>query len=118
MLRASLLPGTISDYSAKQRLLDTLDIKLKRDVKPHIISDTSFDELVAIAEKRGAIAYSTGLYSTRNQHTNAVSNAVTQPRTKDTRNNTQGYHQRSSNNTSQYNKIPPYEKERHKREGA
>jgi len=30
----------------------------------------------------------------------------------------QGHHQPSSNNTSQYNKVPPYEKERHKREGA
>jgi len=81
-LRESLPPGTISEYSAKQRLLDTMDIKLKRDVKPHITSDTSFDKLVEIAEKRDAIAHSTGLYGTRNQHTNLVSNAVTQPRTK------------------------------------
>jgi len=117
-LRDSLPPGTISDYLAKQRLLDAMDIKLKRDVKPHITSDTSFDELVEIAQTRDAIAHSTGLYGTRNQHTNAVSNAVTQPRPKDTRNNTQGHHQRSSNNISQYNKVPPHEKERRKREGA
>jgi len=95
-----------------------MDIKLKRHVKPHITSDTSFDELVEIAEKRDAIAHSTGLDGTRNQHTNAVSNAVTQPRPKDTRNNTQGHHQWCSNNTSQYNKGPPHEKERRKIEGA
>jgi len=117
-LRDSLPPGTISDYSAKQSLLDTLDIKLKLDVKSHITSDTSFDELVEIAERRDAIAHSTGLYGTRNPHTNAVSNAVTPPIPKDTRNNNQGYHQRFSNNTSQYNKVLPYEKERRKREVA
>ena len=41
-LRDSLPPGTISDYSAKQGLPNAMDIKLKRDVKPHMISDTSF----------------------------------------------------------------------------
>ena len=70
-----------------------MDIKLKQDVKQHITSDTSFNELVEIAEKGDALANSTGLYGTRNQHTNAVSNAVTQPRPEDTRNHTQGYHQ-------------------------
>ena len=69
-----------------------MDIKLKRDVNPHITPDTTFDELVELAGKSDAIAHSTGLYGTRNQHTNAVSNAVTQPRPKDTRNNTQRHH--------------------------
>ena len=101
--RDRVLPGTISDYSANQRLLDAMDIKLKQDVKQHITSDTLFDDWVEIAEQRDAIAHSRGLYSTRNQYTNAVSNAVTHPRPKDTRNKNQGHHQRSSNNTSQYN---------------
>ena len=79
-LRDSLPQGTISDYSAKQRLLDALDIKLKREVKPHITADTSFDQLVEIAEKRDPIAHSTGLYGNRNQHSNAVSNAVIPPK--------------------------------------
>jgi len=35
-LRDSLPLGMISHYLAKQRLLDAMDIKLKRDVKPHI----------------------------------------------------------------------------------
>ena len=95
-----------------------MDIQLKRDVKPHINSDTSCDELVEITEKRDPIAYSTRLYGTRNQHTNAISNAVTHSRPKDTRNKNQGHHQRSSNNTSQYNKVPPHERKRCKREGA
>ena len=51
-LRDSLPQGTISDYSAKQRLPDAMDIKLKWEVKSHITADTSFDELVEIAEKR------------------------------------------------------------------
>ena len=46
-----------------------MDIKLKGDVKPHITADTSFDQLVEIAEKRDAIAHSTGLYGRQNLHT-------------------------------------------------
>src|ERR1700743_1190892 len=91
-LRDSLPQGTISDYSAKQRLLEAMDIKLKREVKPHITADTSFDQLVEIAEKRDAIAHSTALYGNRNQHSNAVSNAVIPPKTKETRNKNQGTH--------------------------
>ena len=74
ILRDSLPQGMISDYSAKHRLLDAMDIKLKHEVKPHITADNSFDELVEIAEKRDAIAHFTGLYGNRNQHSNAVSN--------------------------------------------
>ena len=59
ILRDSLPQGTISEYWAKQRLLDAMDIKLKREVKPHITADTSFDELVEIAEKPDAITLST-----------------------------------------------------------
>ena len=61
-LRDSLTLGTISDYSAKQRLLDAMDIRLKREVKPHITADTSYDQLVEIAEKTDTIAHSTGLH--------------------------------------------------------
>ena len=42
-----------------------MDIKLKQKVKPHITADTSFHELVEIAEKRQAITHSTELYGTR-----------------------------------------------------
>jgi len=111
-LRDSLPAGTSSDYSANPRLLEAMDIKLKRDFKPHIPSHTCMDELGEVAETRVAFAHSTGLYDTRNQHTNTVSNAVTQARTKETRNNIQGDHQRFSNNTSEYNKVPPDVKER------
>ena len=116
-LRDSLPQGTISDYSAKQGLLDAMDIKLKREVKPHMTADTFFDQLVEIAEKRGGVAHSTGLYGNRDQHSIAASNAVIPPKPKETRNNSQG-HQRSSNNTFQYNKITPQEKERRRQEGA
>ena len=116
-LRDILPQGTISDYSAKQRLLDAMDIKLKREVKPHIIADTSFDELVEIADKRDIITHSTGRYKTRTQHSNVLSNAAIAPKPKETRNNTQG-HQRSSNNTSQYNKITPQENDRGRQEGS
>ena len=117
-LRDSLPPGTISDYTAKQRLLDTMDIKLKRDVKPHITSDTSFGQLVEMAEKRDIIADSIGFYGNRNQHRNAVSNAVIPPKPRDTRNNHQAPPQRYSNNTTQHTHLSPQEKERHKREEA
>ena len=115
-LRDSLPDGTISDYSAKQRLLDAMDIKLKRDVKPHITSDTSFDQLVEIAEKRDAIAHSTGLYGTRNTHSNAVSNTVIQPGPRHPQN--YNNHQQYTNNTSQNHRISQQEKDRRKREGC
>ena len=114
----SLPPGTISDYSAKQRLLDTMDIKLKRDVKPHIISDTSFNQLVEITEKIYAIAHSTGLYGNRNQHSHASSNAVIPLKPRNARNNHQVPSQRYSNNTSQHTYLSPQEKERRKRAGT
>src|SRR3984885_6877140 len=95
-----------------------MDIKLKRAVEPHITSDTSFDQLVEIAEKRDAIAHSTGLYGRQNQHSNAVSNAVIPPKTRDTRNNHQAPPQRYSNNTTQHTHLSPQEKERRKRDGA
>ena len=77
-LRDSLPAATISDYSAKQRLLEAMDIKLRRDVKPHSTSHTSFEQLVEIADKRKAIAHSTRVYGNQNHHSNATSNAVTQ----------------------------------------
>ena len=81
------------------------------------MADTSFDQLVEIAEKRDAIAYSTRLYGNRYQPSNAVSNAVIPPKPNETRNNNQA-HQRSSNNTSQYSKITPQERERRRQDGA
>ena len=95
-----------------------MDIKLKRDVKPHITSDISFDQLVQIAEKRDAIAHSTELYGRQNQHSNAVSNAVIPPKPRDTRNHNQAPPQRYSNNTTEYTHLSPPERDRRKREGA
>ena len=45
-----------------------MDIKLKREVKSHITSNTSFNQLVEIrvAANRDPIAHSTELYRTRN----------------------------------------------------
>ena len=95
-----------------------MDIKLKRDVKPDIPSDTSFDQLVEIAEKRDAIAHSTGLYGCQNQHSNTVSNAIIPPKTRDARNHHQAPPQRYSNNTTQHTHLSPQEKERRNRDGA
>ena len=95
-----------------------MDIILKRDVKPHITSDTSFDQLVEIAEKTDAIAHSIGRYGNKNQHSNVVSNAVIPPKSSDTRNNHQAPPQRYPNNTSQHTHPSPQDKERRTREGA
>ena len=51
-LRDSLPHRTISDYSAKERVLDAIDIKLERNDKPHMIADTSFNQLVEITKKQ------------------------------------------------------------------
>ena len=95
-----------------------MDIKVKRDVKPHITSDTSFDQPVEIAERIDAIAHCTGRYGRQNQHSNAVSNAVIPPKPRDTRNNQQAPAQRYSNNTTQHTHMTPQEKERCKRARA
>src|SRR5688500_12640337 len=72
-LRESLPPDTISDYSAKQRLLDAMDISLHREVKPQIKPTSTFDEIVEIAENQDATMYSTGVYrSQKTRHSNAV----------------------------------------------
>ena len=117
-LRDSVPQGTISDYLPKQRLLDPMDIKLKQEVKPHITADTSFDKLVEIAEKPDAIGPFTELYRKTNQHNIAVLNGVIPPKPKETRKDVQGQDQHSSNNTSQFNKISPQEKQRCRQEGA
>ena len=95
-----------------------MDIKLKRDVKLHIISDTTFDQLVQIAERRDAIANSTGHYACQNQHSNVVSNADLPPKPRDTRNIHQAPLQRYSNNTTQHTHLSPQENDRCKRNGA
>ena len=95
-----------------------MDIKLKRDVKPHITSDTTFDQLVEIAEKRDAIANSTERYRCQNQHSNVGSNADLPPKPRDTRNNYQAPPQLYSNNTTQHTHPSPQEYERRKRDGA
>ena len=66
-----------------------MDIQLKRDVKPHITSDISFDQLVEIAETRYPIAHFTRVYGRQNQNRNALSNTVIPLKTRDTRH----YHQ-------------------------
>ena len=117
-LRSSMPEGSISDYSAKQRLLDAMDNRLKREVKPHITATTSHDELVEIAEKRDAILHSTGVYGHRNHQSNAVSNAVTQPQPKRTQNNQHNQNPRhSANSTMQYHRqLSHAEKERRQKE--
>jgi len=67
-LKDSLPPGMIPDYSVKQRFLYAMDPKLKRVVKRHITSDTSFNELVEIADKRNAITHSTELWCQQSTH--------------------------------------------------
>jgi hypothetical protein len=117
-LKSSLPEGTISDYSTKQRLLDAMDVRLRREVKPHITSETTFEQLVEIAEKRDAIARSTGVYGNKDRSSNAVSNAVSQPKSRNSQNNNQGQNPRFSNNTTQYPRITQAEKDRRRREGA
>ena len=109
-LRNSLPTDTISDYSAKQRLLDAMDIRLRREVKPLIKPSSTFEEIVEIAENRDAVMHSTGIYRSQKSH---HSNAITpvQPR------NIQQRQQPPRNNPANPSRIQQTEKDRRRREG-
>src|SRR5207302_6630366 len=115
-LRNSMPVGSISDYSAKQRLIGAMDNRLKREVKPHLTPDTTFEDLVVMAENKDAILHSTGVYGNKGHHSNAVSNAISQPRPQRIQNSSQGPPQRYTNNTAQHPRITQTEKDRRRRE--
>jgi len=60
-LKGSLPAGSISDYAQKQRFLDAMDSRLRRNVEPQLRPEDTWDQMVAVAERYDAM-YRTGGY--------------------------------------------------------
>ena len=61
-LKESLPAGSISDYAQKQRFLDAMDSRLRRNVEPQLRPEDTWDQMVAVAERYDATMYRTGGY--------------------------------------------------------
>ena len=61
-LKRALLAGSISDYAQKQRFLDIIDSRLRRNVEPQLRQEDTWDQMVAVAERYDATMYRTGGY--------------------------------------------------------
>ena len=61
-LKGSLPAGSVSDYAQKQRFLDTIDSRLRRNVEPQLRPEDPWDQMVAVAERYDATMYRTGGY--------------------------------------------------------
>jgi hypothetical protein len=116
-LRASLPPGTISDFAMKQRFLDCMDIRLRRVVQPHILPAQKLDEILTLAEKHDASNHATGVYK-HNQGKQPSSNATSVPAPKK-KQQPQAQSSRFGQPQQQkpHGKLSQAEKERRKREG-
>jgi len=56
-LKGSLANGSISDYAQKQRFLDAMDSRLRRNVEPQLRPEDTWDQVVAVAERYDATMY-------------------------------------------------------------
>jgi len=61
-LKGSLPAGSISHYAQKQRFLDAMDSRLRRNVKPQLRPEDTWDQMVAVGEHYDATMYRTGGY--------------------------------------------------------
>ena len=55
----------MSDYVEKQRFLDAMDSRLRRNVGPHLRPEDTWDQMVAVAEHYDATMYRTSGYKGR-----------------------------------------------------
>jgi len=61
-LKGSLPAGSISDYAQKQRFLDAMESRLRRNVEPQLGLEDTCDQIVAVAERYDPTMYRTGSY--------------------------------------------------------
>jgi len=95
-LKGSLPAGSISDYAQKQRFLDAMDSRLRRNVEPQLIPEDTWDQIVAVAERYDATTYRTRGYkgtdrsqaSSSKPHTSKKENTYPKPSTTLTPRNT------------------------------
>jgi len=126
-LKGSLPNGSISDYAQKQRLLDAMDSRLRRNVEPQLRPEDTWDQMVAVAERYDATMYRTGGYkgSDRSQafssktHTLKKESTYRKPSTTPTPRNTgKGKAPAKKRTYTKSNKPSKGEMDRSKAEGA
>ena len=61
-LKGSIPGRSISDYAQKQRFLDAMDSRLRRNVERQLRPEDTWDKMVAVAERYDATMYRTGGY--------------------------------------------------------
>ena len=61
-LKGSLQAGCISDYAQKQRFLDAMESRLRRNIEPELRPENTWDQMVAVAEPYDTTIYRTGGY--------------------------------------------------------
>jgi len=94
--KESLPPGSISDYAQKERFLNAMDSRLRRNVEPQLRPDDTLDQMVPVAEPYKATTYRTGGYkgsdssqaSSSKTHTSKKENTYRKPATTTTPRNT------------------------------
>jgi len=61
-LKGSLLVGSVSAYAQKQRFLDAMNSRLRRNLEPQLRPEDTWDQMVGVAERYDATMYRTGAY--------------------------------------------------------
>jgi len=61
-LKGSLPNGSMSDYAQKQRVLDAMDSRLRRNVERQLRPEHTWDQMVGVAERYDDTMYRTGGY--------------------------------------------------------
>jgi len=126
-LKGCLPAGSISDYAQKQRFLDAMDSRLRRNVEPQLRPEDTWKQMVAVAERYDATMYRTGGYkgSNRSQassskpHTSKKENTYRKPSTTSTPRNTgKGKAPAKKRTNTKSNKPTKAEMDRRKAEGA
>jgi len=126
-LKGSLPAGSISDYAQKQRFLDAMDSRLRRNVEPQLRPEDTWDQRVAVAERYDATMYRTGGYkgsdksqaSSSKTHTPKKENTYRKPSTTPTPRNTgKGKAPAKKRTYNKSNKRSNAEMDRRNAEGA
>jgi len=126
-LKGSLPAGSISDYVQKQRFLDAMDSRLRRNVEHQLRPEDTWEQMVAVAECYDATMYRTGGYkgSDRSQasssktHTPKKENSYRKPSTTSTPRSTgKGKAPAKKRTYTKSNKPSKPEMDHHKAEGA
>jgi len=126
-LKGSLTNGSIADYAQKQRFLDAMDSRLRRNVEPQLRPEDTWHQMVAVVERYDATMYRTGGYkgSDRSQassskiHTPKEESTYSKPATTPTPRSTgKGKAPAKKKTYNKSNKPSKAEMDRRKAEGA